>query len=564
MKTINKFLTIGVVALSAASCSLDLGPVDYYGSQNYWKSEANVIGYVDGLHKSLRDFTFDHTILLGEIRSGIYVDGVAYDGMTTSYGDHRMHNMSFTKPGITNFDNIFGRITNCNLLIARAPEANMDENKRNYCLAVAHGMRALYYFDLYRVWGGVPLRLGVEVIDGELDPTKLTMPRSTPKAIMTQIKEDLKKSIELFGNQTGFNVLGRGNKCYWNKAATLCLAAEVYMWNAKVACGDQPAEPNDINTAIAYLEDVKDHYNLDLESKFGDVFDAKKKCGKEVIFAVCYKEGEATNSNFSWTYNTGTGSATTNGFREDGTPWNDPLQIVGLSGTNMSMAYCLDMWHQYDYCDGKKLDYDGIDSRKRATFIAQMRYDEENNFYLYGIHTQKNIGYINGQGVRISCGDYILYRLPWVYLSLAEAYNFRDNGGNSCADMINKVRARAYGANWDEAKHAYKGGSFTENEYTILAEKDKEFIQEGQRWWDLRRMTEEKGGSYLQHFVFKDKASHPTNSGLIVSQLNEGNAYKVLYPLDETMLSKDTSLDQNQGYETVKDGKIVDWKPNGN
>lgn len=563
MKTINKFLTLGVVALSAASCSLDLGPIDYYGSQNYWQSEANVIGYVDGLQKSMRDFTFDHTILLGEIRSGIYVDGVAYDGMTTSYGVHRGQNMTFDSPGFSNFDNIFGRITNCNLLIARAPDVDMNADKKNYCLAVAHAMRAFYYFDLYRVWGGVPMRLDVEVIDGELDPVKLTKPRSTPKEIMAQIKDDLNKSLEYFGNQTGWDVLGRGSKCYWNKAATLCLAAEVYMWNAKVAVGDQPAVPGDMATAIKYLEDVKNGYGLDLEPKFGDIFDATKKCGKEVIFAVRYKEGEATNSNFSWTYNTGTGSATTNGFREDGTPWNDPLQIVGLSGTNMSMAYCLDMWNQYDYCDGKKLDFDGIDTRKRATFIAQMRYTDDDEFYLYGIHTKKNIGYINGQGVRIACGDYILYRLAWVYLSLAEAYNFEGRTGE-CETMINKVRARAYGANWDEAKHGFKAGSFTDNEYAILAEKDKEFIQEGQRWWDLRRMTEVKGGSYMEHFVFKDRAAHPSNSGLIAPVLTEDIKHKVLYPLDNSMLSKDTSLDQNKGYETIKGGKTVDWDPNGN
>ena len=37
------------------------------------------------------------------------------------------------------------------------------------------------YFELYRIYGGVPLRLDVEVIDGVLDPNKLYMARDDPQ-----------------------------------------------------------------------------------------------------------------------------------------------------------------------------------------------------------------------------------------------------------------------------------------------------------------------------------------------------------------------------------------------
>ena len=45
---------------------------------------------------------------------------------------------------------------------------------------------------------------------------------------------------------------------------------------------------------------------------------------------------------------------------------------------------------------------------------------------------------------------------------------------------------------------------FTDNELAIFNEKNKEFIQEGQRWWDLCRMTLTKGG---KHLVFCKEAS---------------------------------------------------------
>lgn len=69
---------------------------------------------------------------------------------------------------------------------------------------------------------------------------------------------------------------------------------------------------------------------------------------------------------------------------------------------------------------------------------------------------------------------------------------------------INLVRKRAYASNWDENKHGYKSGDFTQNELAILHEKDKEFVQEGQRWWDVLRMTLTKGG---KHLVFCKEAN---------------------------------------------------------
>ena len=549
MKNIKSTLALGGVMMLAGafatSCSLDLGPIDYYGSQSYWKTEAHVSSYLDGLHNNLRGQAWNHTILMGEIRSGIYVDGTAYDGMTTSYGTERLQNLDEGSPGFSNFANIYGCITNCNLFIKKTEEMEgLDPEKKNFYLGIGYGLRAFYYFDLLRVWGGGPLRLGTEVIDGELDPTKLYKERAKPSETMAQIKADVEKSIQLFGNMDGFNEIGKGNKVYWNKAASECLAAEVYMWSAKVTTGDQTANPADIDKAITYLKNVESNYGLKMLDNFADVFEAKSHKGNdEIIFAVRYMEGEATNSNANWTYSTVTGEARTSGYLEDGSTFGDPIgnKTQGL----MSMAYSRAMWHQYD----------DVDTRKRATFLGQFRYKDpeaKTGFYLHGVHTIKNIGYVNSTGDRVYCGDYVYYRLPWVYLSLAECYNYKDDNAN-VEKYINLVRERAYGDAWD-ASYAYTASNFTDNEYAILSEKNKEFVQEGQRWWDLRRMQETKGG---KHLVFCERAAMEDNSGLTYPVLNDGNAHKVLWPLDKTMLNNDPSLKQNKGYAPAD--QCVDW-----
>ena len=56
-------------------------------------------------------------------------------------------------------------MNNINLFIARVTDATyMDDTKKGYYLGQAYGLRAFYYFDLYRTYGGVPLRLNADVV----------------------------------------------------------------------------------------------------------------------------------------------------------------------------------------------------------------------------------------------------------------------------------------------------------------------------------------------------------------------------------------------------------------
>ena len=185
--------------------------------------------------------------------------------------------------------------------------------------------------------------------------------------------------------------------------------------------------------------------------------------------------------------------------------------------------------------------FDDEDTRRDATFMASYRKDADDNLYVYGTHVHKNIGYVNSSGARIFCGDYVFYRLSWVYLTLAEIANMADDNAN-VANYINLVRARAYASDWNQSTFGYTAGDFTQNELAILAEKDKEFIQEGQRWWDLRRMTLTKGGKPL---VFC-KESSLDGEAPILNESTQG--FKVLWPIDQALLNNDPALKQTPGY----------------
>ena len=118
----------------------------------------------------------------------------------------------------------------------------------------------------------------------------------------------------------------------------------------------------------------------------------------------------------------------------------------------------------------------------------------------FGCVIEKRIGTINSNDNRIYISDIPVYRYADALLMMAEI----ENGlNNPCASYINEVRKRAYGDTFEENK--YTEGSYAENELAILQERDKEFVSEGKRWFDVLRMHDASGRS----LVFSANANYP-------------------------------------------------------
>lgn len=541
MKSINKILSSAALAVSlvaTSSCNvLDLGPIDYYGSENFWTTEAQFDGYIYTLNNYLRNSCFNHTIMFGELRGGLYKSGSgSSDGSTRLNGDVVLQNFDEDHTGVSTFGGYYGAITQTNLFIARTEATTiLPEAKKNNYLGIAYGIRAFLYFDLYRIYGAVPLRLDVAVIEGEIDPVKLYMARNTPAEVMTQIKADLKASLDHFGDNKAWDSYNHGSKITWSRAATEYLAGEVYLWNAKVSVkdvnGTHAAEPGDITAAKTYFQNVVDNYGLSLVSSFSNVFSTSNKGNSETIFAIRFKEDESGNSIVSnYTHMTDGRGVLMSQVNADGTTFGDPMDLRGSGG----------QW--YEYMDELYLSYDAEDSRRDATFVpcySKPEFDK-GNVVLLSTPVWKNIGHTNTSGVHVWDADQIYFRLAGAYLALAEIANYEGNNAK-VEECINKVRERAYGANWGD-QFKYTAGSFVDNEIAILTEKDKEFVQEGQRWFDICRMTTVKGGADTDHLVFSDKT--PISGAVLPTS----QSHKVLWPLDKTILGNDTELKQTVGY----------------
>ena len=271
------------------------------------------------------------------------------------YDRIKENNLDADNTGISGWNNIYGYIFDCNLLIQEVEgTALQSENAStiNYLLAQAYGIRALHYFTLYRTYGGVPLIERVKVLDGQVDVETLYTPRASAKTIMDFIKSDLAKSLEYFGTDETI----KGNKSYWSKATTTMLAADVYLWSAKVALDDQTPASDDLSKAKGYLSTILNDSRFGLCDNFSEIWDVNNKGNKEMIMVARFADGEATNQASEFVYAQPNFVNTVYG-RHGNLITGDTLELKG-SG-----------WQRNEYELGLWRAYDAEDTRRDATFL---------------------------------------------------------------------------------------------------------------------------------------------------------------------------------------------------
>lgn len=610
IKSLASWGTLIAVALGISSCDLDLQNPNSYDASNYFTTAEDYPMAMINLMNYFRGFDETFTIQGGELRGGLNVTPFTVDG-TSGYGGELIANLfSPANPGFSNYAGLSNFILDANNLIYHLENAEgiLSENERNYLLGMGYGMRAYVYFFIHKTWGRAVVRTYPDVALGVTDPTELYKAQSSCTETLDFIKSDIAASLASFaaaGNYTNSTFTQNNvNGCfYWNEMATNMLAGNVYLWSGKVSTGDWTANPADVTTAKTYFQNVINSGKYQLMPTCADVFDVNQKnSNTEVIFATWYDltngaytrgiilqympsrvtgqilgAGTPSSSPYWQTYEadgtTLSSTATPAGFYYNSTTGETALTDLYTYGGSFQMWYQYKNEVYYSFEDG--------DSRKLFFFPYYIKNtDEEDltyiqNFdrsthYLAGTAYWKFRGQLNTAGNAYTCTNPVpYYRLAEAYLCLAEIANY-EGDNTTCANYINMIRQRAFGENWS-SQYEFTPGSFVENETAILQEKTREFLQEGQRWWDLRRMTTVKGGSDTDHMVFQPQGNvayglslsqyentfvRPTNvENAANSRVNQNEviydasqAYMVLLPLNTALLSSDPELTQTPGY----------------
>ncbi|MBP6065896.1 MAG: RagB/SusD family nutrient uptake outer membrane protein [Bacteroides sp.] len=519
MKKLTYILSFFISVFLYTSCDLlDLSPEDYYGSSNFWNNEAQVAGYMNGLHADLRG-RYDMFYVLGETRGGTLKHGTSSLNTSIDYSSPFKDNeFSKDKTGISNWYGLYASIMQLNHFIQKVENecGFLTEAQKKQYLGQAFGLRSLYYFMLYKTYGGVPLITDVKILDGKVSADKLYTARSTPEQILNFIKDDVKRSEDSFGASTLFD------SSMWSLSATKMLKADVYLWSAKVTTGDHSAGGNaDLQIAKTTLQSLIGKFEL--QKDFTTVF--SKKGNKEIIFAIRFKDTEATNWASAFLYSKD--MFVDQKYSRDGQRYGD---VLDLRGNGLL---------RHEYKEALWRSYDEEDTRRDKTFLDFYADNKQNKF---GCVMLKGIGIINSNANRVYESDIVVYRYADVLLMLAEIEN---SLGGDVTGYINEVRQRAYGDNWQD-KYKFVSRTFAENELDILHERDKEFVWEGKRWFDVIRMQD----AAKKPLAFSKAANYPNTYGDdFAPLLMETEAYKLLWPVNVSTLNDDPLLVQTPGYE---------------
>ncbi len=495
-----------LIAVLNSSCSksLDLAPISSISDANYWKTPEQFDAFVSGLHIRFRSH-ISSIQYLGEMRADAF--GTEPGSSSTFTGEATqgverlwMNNLDLDNPGVGNYGGFYSNINQLNLLISKLNTTNIvTAANKSYYLGIAYGMRAYYYLQLYRAWGKVVIQTEPTT---SIDISNLAKAASSEADVMKLIKDDIEASLTGYGANYTF----RNTKSYWSRAATLMLKAEVNLWNSYRGGG-----ATDATTAKAALTEIQTNIpSLALLSNYASIFTTTNRGNAEIIFACRDLLNEAALP-FPNTFFPQTGLIAN---------FHDSVNARQFNVTT-------DNWGGLLRAPIKLATFrkfDDKDARKWASITAAYT-KSGSNYIAAGCFVSKFQGEQNA-GSRAYTNDYPIYRYADLLLMLAEAKVIL---GESPAAEINLVRARAFGANYNAAVHGYPNQAIDATpKDAILRERFFEFIFEGKRWLDLRRM----GDSY----VYANTNILPTES------------YKLLWPVDRATLTNNRALEQTPGY----------------
>lgn len=482
-KLINIF-SIAILATAMVSCNLlDVdNPSHIYGN-NYWKNPSEVESYLTGTYTSFRSAC--NSLEYFEARSDEFIGGLEGSG-----SNQWAQNLTALN-GIS-WGRYYTPIQHCNMILKNIDKASfVDKSRKNEILAQTYTIRAYMYFCLTRLWGRVPL---------ELEPTegsdKPLLARSSCDEVVAQILKDLETAFELYSSDEWPD----GKSCA-SKRGAYALAADVYLWKAKVLGGTD----QDYENVIKYADLAS--VGSELEETYEDIFDVNNRNGKEIIWSIHFGYPEISGNYTHFL-------TLRDQFVKTAVNMEDiPYAISGARNSYQPSPEIREIFNEFPG-----------DARLKSAYIEAV----DQNGTVLGVSQNKFVG-TKTETNRIFDDDIILYRLSEMILFKAEAYAAMGNVDLAVSEL-NKVRARAKIGEYDGAKDKISV------EKALLNERGREFWLENKRWPDLLRFHYE---GVIDVYSVVPKLKERKDVDIIVP---------LYFAIPVSELSLNHNLDQTEGY----------------
>jgi hypothetical protein len=264
-----------IFLLGCSSDFLDKAPISNANEENFYKSKKDIETAMWSAYNSLYTLYGPESLpsLYGELMSdNAYSDNAA--GRIQDYESFELHTMAIDNELVFNFwNNYYKAIYIINNIIVSAEK--LDFANRDALIGEAKFLRALYYFDMVRAWGDVPLVLTpISIADAYAQ-------ERTPKAqVYAQIIEDLDFAAAQLPVKTNQRFVGAASQ-----EAANTLLGKVYL-----TMGNKPK-------ASETLLKVYGKFSL---VPYADLWNLTKKNNASSIFEIQYKGGVSNPYSLYW------------------------------------------------------------------------------------------------------------------------------------------------------------------------------------------------------------------------------------------------------------------------
>ena len=521
MKSV-KYLAFAATLFTATACQdfLKESPASFISEDQYYKTQADAITAVNAVY-----------FLLNSGGSSVQTpyNTLFNTGMNFA-GDDEDPGPGATNPDVrslavlahspTNlrvydlWQQHYAAIKKANVALEKIPAISFDATLKNRLLGETKFLRALYYFNLVRLYGDVPL---ITAYQKYITAADYAVAKSPSAEVYAQIEKDLKEAAAVLPASYSSPDVGRVTA-----GAAKALLAKVYLTKASLPLDIAAHYADAVKTAEEALSPADGGtgtYGYDLIANYADVFLPAAKNGKEHIFSAQFKSnslGQGNNQN----------------------PRSILTGIPGLTGGYADMVRFYTVGNDKFFSVYKL--YQPADKRKRVTFVTS--FVSPTNGRKYGLPIA-NAAVANDSTpffnktwdpnstavTSESAANVAIIRYAELLLIHAEAENELNGPTAKAYKSLNRVRNRA---GLPDLQPGLTKDQFRE---AVYLDRRLELVFEYHRWFDLIRQKDAAG-----------KSTFVRNLQL-VGKTNAKDFHR-LYPIPQSEIDNNAKLTQNAGW----------------
>ena len=550
-------LAVGTVMTAGCSDFLDIKPMNSTVLENYWKEKADVTAAVNGCYEALAsEDVIKRFGIWGELRAENMMPGTN----VPNYLNELLKENLLQTNEICNWSNIYNVINRCNIVIHYAPEVEIiDPNYTNSELkatvAEMKMLRALCYFYLIRTFRDVPYVTEPSIDDNQNFVVPATKFEDVLDSLITDlevVKDDAQRRYSLEKVRNKRIYVPAENNSRVTRWAIYALLADLYLWK-----GDWD---NTIRCCDVVLNYKKQQYDellqmdqiTDMELYDGVPMILEAVKGQQNVgnaYTAIFGEGNSFESLFELYYNGSTGQENkwVNGYYG-----NSSNSIGTLKASDCLMDGFLTDQNQIWLSQKDCRAYESLESEGTSYAIAKYtRQSASFSLQRLGIVT------VAGSLRSMANANWIFYRLSDVMLMKAEALIERGEADwPEAFKLINNVYKRANNilpdATTDALVYENYSTSKEKMEDLLFAERHREFLFEGKRWFDLVRMARRDGKT--ERLVSCAIRKYRQDVNVIKIKLTDPNY--IYFPYAKSELKANPLLKQNPAFDKGEDGSL--------